>query len=151
MGKIKHAVFLLRLAMVPKQAHALAEAARRGLTDNKKPRRPTYCEMFARLCREDAYGTKFNFAWLGTARKAGLALKARGYSVPVDSPIQPGDQAYKVGDEGDQGHVGTAVSSRIHGILWAENSTIHADDSDARGLRTRKEFGAFDVLIRFNN
>ena len=148
---INDAKFRARLALVPAQADKTAEAARRGLTDASKPRRGGFCEMFARLIREDAWGKKFDFAWLGTARKAGIALAKAGYSVPISGPIQPGDQLYKFGADKDSfGHVGTAVAARCYGILIAENSSIHADDADARGLRTTAEFGKFDALIRLN-
>ena len=151
MSRIRHAVFLMRWALLPVQTHILAEAARKGLRDNDKPRKSGFCEMFARLCREDAYGPRFNFAWLGSARKAGLALKKAGFSIPLSSKVQAGDLAYNVDDEGDFGHVRIAVKTRLSGILWAENSTTHADDADARGLRTTAECRKPDLLIRLPN
>jgi hypothetical protein len=45
---------------------------------------------------------------------------------------------------GGNGH----VAIRILGNKVAENSSVHWDGRDARGVRTLKEFGNFDMIVR---
>lgn len=70
-------------------------------------------------------------------------FKKRGLTVPKKNGSVIGDLLYKFG--GTHGHVGV----RIAGNRVAENSSVHGvGDEDARGIRTLKQFGEFDGIVR---
>jgi cell wall-associated NlpC family hydrolase len=117
----------------------------RALTVPGYPTAAGYCQMWARMAYEHAIGRTWDFAYLPSARQACLAFKNTRYVVPRGSMLEPGDVLYKQGLPGQFGHVGIYVG----GGMVAENSTIHYTTSDARGLRTLKEFGAYTLAVRY--
>jgi hypothetical protein len=103
-----------------------------------------WCEKWARLVKERAYGARYSHLQRRTATETFCAFADAGYSVPVSQGSKEGDLLYKFAVAKGAGHVGT----RLKGNWVAENSTVHGGDDDARGLRTVAEFGEFDGIIR---
>lgn len=126
---------------------ALAKAAERGINDRSKPRRKGMCQMFARLCVEDVYGLLYDkYIHKGTAEAARRSMIKAGFSVPLSNGSAVGDILYKQGTPGQpEGHVGI----RIPGNRVAENSSVHwSAKNGARGVRSLKDFGRVDTIIR---
>jgi hypothetical protein len=146
MGLISKAKFLLRRAMLPKQSNPVARAAVAGLRAKWSPRGPHQCQVFARKCYEQVFGNDFSEIDLGTATLTAISFRQHGYSVPLKHGSRPGDLLYKITGSGGDGHVGI----RVAGNMVAENSSVHWDGSDARGLRTLEEFGNFDIIVRLH-
>jgi hypothetical protein len=142
--KISKLLFRLRLAMLPKQSHPMAKSAVKGLLHRDWPRGPHLCEKWTRYTRQDAYGYKFAHLQKPTARETGIAFRDAGYAVPLEAGSVEGDQLYKLSGSGGDGHVAT----RIRGNMVAENASVHWDGHDSRGLRTLREYGSFDLIVR---
>ena len=150
-------VFKARYALLKPQTNKVARAVKAGLIDGNKPRNKGYCAMFLRLCRVDVYGKTSPYTQpMGTAKNEAIRFGGMGLAIKTDTKLKEGDTAYKKDVSKDKetgeffGHVGTWLSAdNADGGFWAENSTIHGGDKDARGLRTKREFGKIDVLIRF--
>jgi hypothetical protein len=142
--RISQAQFRARLLLLPRQTHPLARAAAFALTANGYPMLAGWCEKWARLVKERAYGGAFSHLRRGTATEAFYAFKNAGYAVDVADGSVEGDLLYKLRAAGGKGHVGT----RLKGNWVAENSTVHGGDADARGLRTIEEFGTVEGIIR---
>jgi hypothetical protein len=105
------------------------------------------CQVQARVTYEHVFGEIFADIDLGTAKLSGLNFALHGYSIHLGRGSLPGDLLYKVHGSGGFGHVGI----RVAGNMVAENSSIHWDGNDARGLRTLEEFGHFDLIIRLHD
>jgi hypothetical protein len=103
-----------------------------------------WCEKFVRYAKTDAYGSQFSHLQRSTALETALVFQDAGYSVPVKNGSIEGDLLYKLTGSGGAGHVGI----RLRGNMVAENSTVHWDGTDARGIRTLAEFGNYDLIIR---
>ncbi len=144
MGKISKTTFHNRLATLPKQEHALCIAAVFALTAAGFPTKAGWCQMWVRLVWEIVFGLRFDFLAKKSARLTALAArKSRYYIAPKDGS-KPGDILFKGVPLFGFGHVGI----RLLGNMVAENSTIHWDGKDARGLRTIEEFGKVWVILR---
>lgn len=130
----------------------LDQAATKAVTAPGYPTKPGLCQMFVRLTVESIYGKRFDAViHQGSAKEAAEAFEHDGrYVVPLDHGSVPGDLLYKKHGSGGFGHVGIRVS----GNRVAENSSVHITDrgdKNARGFRTLKEFGDFDVIVRLPN
>jgi hypothetical protein len=90
------------------------------------------------------YGSKFDEFWSTSARLTGRRFKKSPYAVNLTNGSVVGDLLYKLNGSGGAGHVGI----RIAGNRVAENSSVHWDGIDARGIRTLREFGHFDLIVR---
>lgn len=122
----------------------IVEAAKRALTANGFEKRPHYCQRWVRQLLESEYGMMYAPLCLENAVLSGKAFLRGGYGIPLKNGSVPGDLLYKLTGSGGDGHVGV----RIPGNLVAENASLHWDGKDARGTRTLKEFGHFDLIIR---
>lgn len=107
----------------------------------KKPHR---CEQFVREVAQAHFVQQYSEFWSDTARNTGLRFKNSEYAVPLEQGSVPGDLLFKLNGSGGDGHVGI----RIEGNRVAENSSVHWNGTDARGTRSMKEFGHFDVIVR---
>jgi hypothetical protein len=144
--RISKMLFRARLRLLPKQTHPLAKAALNGLRDARTTHEPHQCEKWARQVKERVYGAKFSAWQRHNAMMTAMAFKEAGYAVSLASGSKEGDLLYKIYGSGGDGHVGI----RLAGNVVAENSSVHWDGSDARGLRTLAEFGNFDLIIRLS-
>jgi hypothetical protein len=108
------------------------------------PKKPSRCQEFIRLASEEVVGNKFDDEFAGTARETGMNFIGTKYQVPREDGCIPGDLLYKLDGSGGSGH----VAMRIPGNKVVENSSIHWNGRDARGTRTMKEYGHFDVIVR---
>lgn len=144
--KISKLMDALRLNRLKRQSNPIAAAAVRAITAKGFPVAPSMCQMFARLVYESVYGSEFEFAHKPTALQAAHAFRAHGFDVPLEGGAQPGDLLYRLSGNGGFGHVGIYLA----GGMVAENSVVHAGDGDARGLRTLREFGDFDMIVRLH-
>jgi hypothetical protein len=129
----------------------IAKEAMRALTASGYPTENTWCQQFARLVVEKALGGKpMGSPNPTSAAKAALRLIGEGIAehyVP-GMILQPGDLLYKTIGSGGDGHVGIYIGDN----KIAENSTVHwkaSNETDARGIRTLKQFGAIQVVARF--
>lgn len=124
---------------------ALEEAAVKAVTADGFETLPHYCQRWTRQVVETVYGKRFeDVIHKANAISAGLALRSAGYSIPLQNGSVPGDLLFKLHGSGGDGHVGI----RVLGNKVAENSSVHWDGHDARGFRSLKEFGHFDLIIR---
>lgn len=89
------------------------------------------------------YGDRFDEYWRDSALHTGLAFRSSPYNVPLTQGSTQGALLYKLHGSGGDGHVGI----RVMGNMVAENSSVHWDGRDARGKRTLREFGNFDVIV----
>lgn len=135
-----------RLAALPLQSDPLARAAVLGQTATWGEKHENCCQKQARKTYEHVYGKIFADIDLGTAKTTGLAFALHGFSVHIGHGSKPGDLLYKIHSNGGFGHVGI----RVAGNMIAENSSVHWDGVDARGLRTLEEFGYYDLIIRLH-
>jgi hypothetical protein len=121
-------------------------AGKHALTAPQFVSLPHRCQQWARQVYELVYGQEFEKYRRENARLTALAWRASPYNVPLERGSVIGDLLYKTHGSGGDGHVGI----RINGNRVAENSSLHFDDDDddARGIRTLREFGHFDVIIR---
>ncbi len=142
--KISKILLKMRMRLLPRQTHPLAKTALKGLRDAKTTREPHQCEKWARQAKEAAYGLKFGAFQRYNAFMTANAFREAGFSIPLDHGSKEGDLLYKLHGSGGDGHVGI----RLAGNMVAENSSVHWDGTDARGLRTLAEFGNFDLIIR---
>ncbi len=142
--KISKILFRARLRFLPRQTHPLAIAALHSLRSRETTKEPHQCEKWARQVKERVYGAKFSPLQRHNAMMTAMAFKEAGFSIPLACGSIEGDLLYKIYGSGGDGHVGI----RLRGNVVAENSSVHWDGSDARGLRTMAEFGNFDVIIR---
>ncbi len=123
----------------------MVDAAMKGLKARSGwPKKPHRCQEWVRLCAEQEFGTKFDDEFDETALLSARNFKGTKYEVPLENGSQPGDLLYKMTGSGGNGH----VAIRILGNKVAENSSVHWDGRDARGVRTLKEFGNFDMIVR---
>jgi hypothetical protein len=103
--------------------------------------------MWVRLVTDAVYGKDAFRQYFGrTARISALRFKKSPYFVPLKHGSKIGDILFKTHGSGGFGHVGI----RIEGNRVAENSSVHVGeyDNEARGIRTLKEFGDYDVIVR---
>lgn len=141
----RKAVFLSRLAILPKQSHPLAVEAVRALKANEGPHDAGQCQKWVRKRYERVWGKKFSFAHRPSAVEASQAFAGTLYDVPLERGSREGDILYKEHGSGGKGH----AVIRLRGNMVAENSSVHDDDDgNAIGLRTMAEFGAFDRIVR---
>ncbi len=142
--KISKILFRARLRLLPRQTHPLAVAAVNGLRSRETTKEPHQCEKWARQVKQLVYGGKFTALQCPNAMLTAIAFKEAGCSIPLSCGSTEGDLLYKIYGSGGDGHVGI----RLAGNVVAENSSVHWDGTDARGLRTLAEFGNFDMIIR---
>jgi hypothetical protein len=122
----------------------LSTACKQGLSSPQTESLPHYCQRWARQVVQSLYAAQFDAHWRENAIQTGFALANAGLSVPLTQGSTVADLLYKLRGSGGAGHVGI----RIDGNRVAENSSVHWDGHDARGIRTMKEFGHFDLIIR---
>ncbi len=125
----------------------MVHAAQVGLTFKGFIKEPHCCQMWVRQVYESVYDERFDDFQKDTAILAGRAWKRSRYAVLLRNGSVPGDLLYKLHGSGGDGHVGI----RLPGNIVAENSSVHWDGKDARGTRTLKEFGNFDLIVRLPN
>ena len=109
-----------------------------------------YCARFARQVCAFSYGDdRWNNLWRPdaspTAAEAGRAFQKGGFGVNLND-VEIGDILFKTVGSGGAGHVGIVTSRGV-----CENSSVHWNKSggkDARGLRSLREWGAFQIAIR---
>lgn len=107
-------------------------------------KKPHYCQRWVRQVVQSVCGATYDHLFKASAVETGKAMKAAGLSVPLTRGCVPGDLLYKLTGSGGDGHVGI----RVEGNRVAENSSVHWNGKDARGFRSLKEFGNFDLIIR---
>jgi hypothetical protein len=122
----------------------LIAGATRALRDPHFITLPHRCQQWLRQVIQHVYGSEFDEFHKANAASSGRAWRLSTYAVPLSSGSQPGDILYKLKGSGGDGHVGI----RLPKNLVAENSSVHWDGRDARGVRTLKEFGNFDLIVR---
>jgi hypothetical protein len=105
---------------------------------------PHYCWRWCRQVVEADYGKLLKPYYRRSARLTALALIQSPYFVPLKRGHVIGDILFKTHGSGGDGHCGI----RIPDNRVAENSSVHWDGNDARGIRTLREFGNFDVIVR---
>lgn len=132
----------------------VAQEALRALHAEGFPTREHLCQQWARMVVESALGGKpMGQPNPPSARTCALRLLERNLAFPAaqiagHGGLQPGDLLYKTLGSGGSGHVGVYVGPD----QVAENSSYHWNKSggtDARGIRTLAQFGAFQVVARF--
>jgi hypothetical protein len=124
---------------------AINTAAKHALTAPHYVTLPHCCQMWVREVLEHVYKLKYDDYMKPTAALSALAFKNSPFAVPLKNGSAVGDILYRIHGSGGDGHVGI----RIDGNRVAENSSVHwGDDEDARGIRTLKEFGNFDLIVR---
>lgn len=128
---------------------AIAANARIALKASGFPTTNHLCQKWARLVVKKVFGN-----WPGGDIPASAVIAARQLLrqgkafLYRGQTLQPGDLLYKTVGSGESGHVGIYLGNN----QVAENSTVHWNRSghrDARGIRTLKEFGPFQVVARF--
>jgi cell wall-associated NlpC family hydrolase len=129
----------------------IAFAAEKALTAPGYETQAGYCQKWTRQVIQHLYGSRFDQYWRASAIETMKAFKGTPYALPVDTPLQKGDILYKGNrTSGKFGHVGIVVS----GGKVAENSSSHinpeAGDNEARGTRTIKAFGPFEMVVRLS-
>lgn len=128
----------------------IAEQALRGLKSDVFPSTRGMCQKFARISVQSAIGHGYDgVLQKASAKEAALSLRAAGLARDYvqGQILQPGDLLYKTIGSGGFGHVGVYVGNN----QVAENSSYHVRNggSDARGIRTLEQFGAFQIVARF--
>ena len=124
---------------------AISSAAIAAVTEKMGfEKKPHYCQRWVRQVVQSVCGSDYDKLFKGNAADTGKAMKAAGLSIPLTRGCVPGDLLYKLTGSGGDGHVGI----RVEGNRVAENSSVHWDGKDARGFRSVKEFGNFDLIIR---
>ena len=127
----------------------LSEAAVRAVTAKGFERRPHWCQKWVRQVVQRVYGDDFDPFMKPTALESARAFLQDGrYVVPLHRGSVPGDLLYKMHGSGGDGH----VAIRVIGNRVAENSSLHwnaeAARPDARGFRSLKEYGHYDLIVR---
>lgn len=127
----------------------LSDAATRAVTVKGYETQPHLCERFVRQVCQKVYGSEFDAQWKASAAATGQAFQEDGqFVVPLTAGSVPGDLLFKLQGSGGDGHVGI----RVLGNRVAENSSVHwnsqAPHPDARGFRSLKEFGHYDLIVR---
>ncbi len=127
------------------------------------PTHHSLCQQFAREVCEHALGGKpMGEPNPDSAKHCALHLLEEGKAFRVSElekrgGLKPGDLLYKTVGSGGSGHVGiylgddkVAENSSVH---WNRTKKLYPDDPqkwDARGIRTLKAFGAFQVVARLD-
>jgi hypothetical protein len=142
--QISKEIFRQRLASLPAQTNPLAKLAVNGLTQNWAAHKESRCQEWARNVYEKLYGKQFSEIDLGTAKLSGLNFALHGYSIHLGRGSIPGDLLYKIHGSGGAGHVGIRIATN----MVAENSIVHWNGIDGRGISTLAEFGNWDLIIR---
>lgn len=133
-----------KLAHLPAPINGMEKWLRLRLTAPNGVRESGYCERFIHLTY------LFPFPELGDEFHDHSALlsakKWEDSPFVVDDPTHslPGDLLYWTHGHGEFGHVG----GRIYGNWLAENSVVHWDGSDARGVRSLLELKQPDMVVR---
>jgi hypothetical protein len=122
----------------------LINAAQRALSADGFERQPHYCQRWVKEVIRSVYGDEFERYALPSAILSARKWKQSRHAVALTSGSVPGDILYKMHGSGGDGHVGI----RLPGNIVAENSSVHWDGQDARGTRTMKEYGNFDLIVR---
>jgi len=132
----------------------IAKEALRALHAEGYPTHNHLCQQFAREIVEHALGGRpMGSPNPNSAKDCAMRLLHNGIAFRASElhshgGLQAGDLVYKTVGSGGDGHVGIFVGNgRI-----AENSTVHwneTNETDARGIRTLAQFGAFQVVARF--
>jgi hypothetical protein len=120
------------------------DAAQRALTGSQFEARPHLCQKWVRQVIQSLYSDTFDQLFETDAIRTGNCFNAHGLGVPLLHGSAVGDVLYKLHGSGGHGHVGI----RIEGNRVAENSSVHWDGHEARGIRSLREFGNFDLIIR---
>lgn len=130
----------------------LANAAIGALTRDGFESEKGYCQRFVRQVIQSSLGSKYDVYFKASAKETGLAFLKAWIGFPATElakhgGLQEGDVLYKTEGSGGFGHVGIYTSKGV-----AENSSYHAkNDNDARGLRSLKQFGVFQVVVRLED
>jgi hypothetical protein len=106
---------------------------------------PAHSLKWARQVLHSVYGEQFQHLIGTTPARTALNLEKAGLAVPLDSGHQIGDLVFKLNCCDGKGAVGIVID----GNRVAENSLVHWNGKDARGVRSMREFGEFDRIIRF--
>lgn len=129
----------------------LATAALRALTARGFETKDGMCWRWARQSIMAAYGLPNPPSYhRGSAKEAGLAMLKAGLAFRTgQDEIEEGDILFKT--NGEHGHVGIVVMWN-GALAVAENSSYHwkRHRGDARGVRTLREFGPFDLVGRLS-
>lgn len=132
----------------------IAQEATVALSKAGYPTTNNLCQKFARLVVEKVLGGKpMGSPNPLSATAAAHKLLAEGKAFPASDlarhgGLQAGDLLYKTQGSGGFGHVGIYIGDG----KVVENSTVHwkrSGGKDARGVRSLKEFGAFQIVARF--
>ncbi len=123
----------------------IAGAAEVALTSSRFETRAHYCQRWVRQVVQSVYGNHYDWMFEASAKLTARTASEGGLEIPMEQGSTIGDLLYKTHGSGGAGHVGI----RIAGNRVAENSSVHwGEDRDARGVRSLKEFGNFDMIIR---
>lgn len=125
---------------------SLAEEAIRAVTANGYETQPGFCQRFVREIIQHCCGDRYNAYFAPDAVATAHRFEHAGWGLEPERGSKPGDLLYKLSGSGGFGHVGIRVS----GNRVAENSHVHYDPDtrDARGFRTLREFGDYDLIVR---
>lgn len=128
---------------------SIVKSARKGLKAKGFFTRRGLCQGWVRQVVADAMGSEWeNIVRAPSAKEAAFKLLKSGHAHHYNgkpSSLEPGDLLYKTEGSGGFGHTGVYLGDNE----VAENSSYHArHDSDARGIRTLAQFGAFQVVAR---
>jgi hypothetical protein len=132
----------------------LVKAAQEAMHDPNVEARPSWCSRFVRQVVEKAYQSKrFDNLFKDTAIHTGAAFLHEGFAkLAKDAgPLQPGDILVKMTGSGGNGHIGiyTGIGEGTHEGKVAENSSTSIGRiSGAKGYRTLKQFGVFQLVAR---
>lgn len=124
----------------------LAKAAERAVTAAGFVSKPGRCQQWVREVVQSAYGAEYNQYHRESAHKSMVAWASSPFAVKPERGSVVGDILYKRGTKANPyGHVGI----RVAGNRVAENSsTSRGRVAGARGFRTLKEFGEYDLIVR---
>lgn len=127
----------------------LASAALNALTAKGFENEKGYCQRWVRqVVQSSPLGHEYDRFFKESAKSTAEAFLNSEFGFSAHSitkgDLQVGDILYKTEGSGGFGHVGILTEKGV-----AENSSYHArNDTDARGLRTLAQYGAFQVVVR---
>lgn len=132
---------------------AEATAAKGAIYDRAFRLQSGYCSQFARMVAQKSQGSeKYRYLFGASAiESANRFLKySYGHLWPSEKAklggtIQPGDFLFKRYGSGGYGHVGIYAGN---GLVAENSSTRYGRIQGAKGYRTLRQFGYFDVVGR---
>lgn len=123
--------------------NATAQAAIAAVTDPAFEAEAGYCQRFVRQVVQSVAGDRYDRLWADSAKATAQRCVDAGLAVEGDPA--DGDLLYRTTGSGGHGHVGIYVGD---GRVAENSSTKIGRVQGAKGYRSLKQFGPYDVLAR---